>query len=325
MVAPTTIPTSPAVTAPVIGRESSLSNWAGPYVTNMLGRGQALAESPFQAYQGPLTAGPSELQNDAFSGLAGLAVPSGTLDTPGMGGFDPTSFNDPGVAGAYMNPFIGASLDPQLREARRQAEVTRVGNAGRLTDAGAFGGSRQAIMEAEGDRNLGFNLSDITGEGYNTAFSQARDQFNTEQDRSMTAQGLTNDYGLDVGKYGLDAGEQGLANLAMQMRGGDTQRGIESEGIAADRAQFMEERDDPFKRVQFQQSLLDGMPLEAQSTTYQQPNALWQALNSGGGLLQLLQDLFPGGDDEGDTDEGDTVTPPPATTPPPPATTPVTT
>jgi hypothetical protein len=47
---------------PVIGKESSLSNWAGPYVTDMLGQGQALADMPYEAYEGPLTAGASDLQ-----------------------------------------------------------------------------------------------------------------------------------------------------------------------------------------------------------------------------------------------------------------------
>ena len=57
-----------------IGTESALSNYVGPYVTEMLGRGQALAGMPYQAYQGPLTAGQSDLQSKAFSGLAGLTI-----------------------------------------------------------------------------------------------------------------------------------------------------------------------------------------------------------------------------------------------------------
>ena len=58
--------------------ESALSSWAGPYVTEMLGRGQALASMPYTAYQGPLTAGPSALQQQAFGGLGSLALPGAT-------------------------------------------------------------------------------------------------------------------------------------------------------------------------------------------------------------------------------------------------------
>jgi len=55
---------------------STLSEWAGPYVTSMLGKAQATAAEPYQTYQGPLTAGPSALQNKIFQGLGNLAFPS---------------------------------------------------------------------------------------------------------------------------------------------------------------------------------------------------------------------------------------------------------
>ena len=61
-----------------IGTESNLSNWVGPYVTDMLGKGQALSETPYHAYQGPLTAGDSPLQAQAFNNASNLAVP-GTI------------------------------------------------------------------------------------------------------------------------------------------------------------------------------------------------------------------------------------------------------
>ena len=218
------------------GRESSLSSWAGPYVTDMLGRGQALADQPYEAYTGPLTAGQSELQTSAFEGLAGLAVP---IDQ--MGAYAPQQFTAES-AQQYMNPYLMASLNPQLDEARRQAEIQRVQDAGRLTQAGAYGGSRQAIMESEGNRNLLQNLSAITGEGYRTAYDQAMGQFNTEQDRGMAAQEAANVYGLSA-----------LRDIADM---GATQRGITSEGITADKTQFEEERDFPYKQTQYMQSLL---------------------------------------------------------------------
>ena len=255
------------------GTESSLSNWAGPYVTNMLGQGAALANQPYQAYTGPLTAGASDLQNQAFSGVAGL-----TLPTEQMGGFTPQSYTDAGVAQKYMNPYLQASLDPQLAEARRAAEITRIADAGRLTKAGAYGGSRQAIMESEGNRNLATNLAGITGAGYNKAYDLGANQFNTEQGRAQSAQEMTNQYGL--------------AGLGKQAELGGVQRGIESEGVAADQAQFKEQRDYPYKNVQFQQSLLQGLPLATQSYSYAQPSTLSSLLSSAGGLTSLYNTLF---------------------------------
>jgi len=257
----------------ITGKESSLSNYVGPYVTEMLGRGQALGSMDYQGYQGPLTAGQSDLQTNAFSGLAGLAVP-----TEEMGAFTPTSFNTEGTAQQFMNPYLQTVLNPQIADARRQAEIQRVQDAGRLTKAGAFGGSRQGVMEAEGNRGLLDRIAAITGTGYANAYDKAMGQFNTEQGMGMKAQDMTNQYGLGT--------------LLKQADLGNLQRGIEGEGIAADRAQFEEERDFPYKQVQYMQSLLQGLPLAAQTVTYQQPSAYQSLANTTGGIADLYSKIF---------------------------------
>ena len=270
--------TKPAIAAdPIvgepIGRESALSTWAGPYVTDMLGRGRAIASEPYQSYTGPLTAGESAPQATAFQGIGSLNVP-----TTEMGTFAPTSFTDTGIAQRYMNPFVQTALDPQIIEARRQAEIQRVANAGRLTQAGAYGGSRQAIMESEIDRNLLRNISDITGQGYHSAYERAQQQYNTEQDRARNVQDMTNKYGL--------------AALSKQAELGGMQRGIESEGVTADYGQFREERDFPYKQVQYMQSLLEGLPLATQSYTYAEPSRVSQLAAMGGGANALYENIF---------------------------------
>jgi hypothetical protein len=264
-------------TDPLIGQhtgtESSLSNWAGPYVTEMLGRGQALASAPYQAYTGPLSTGPSAAESAAFQGIAGLSIP-----TDQMGAFVPQTFTAD-AASQYMNPYLMASLQPQIDEARRQAQIQRVQDAGRLTQAGAFGGSRQAIMESELNRNLLTNLAGITGTGYASAYDRAMQQFNTEQDRQAAAQTAANTYGL--------------AGLTKQAELGGIQRGIEQSGIDADRMQFEEERDFPYKQVQYMQSLLQGLPVAAQSYSYMQPSELSSTLSGAGGIMELFDRLFP--------------------------------
>ena len=191
-------PTDP--TGEIAGTQSGLAEYAGPYVTTMLGETEALAAAPYQAYTGPLTAGESGLQTKAFAGYGGIDPnQTTTVNTFGGGfglgskyqaGFTPESYDLSGMKARrftgkqvdrYMNPYLQAALEPQLAEARRQAEISRVADTGRLTRAGAFGGSRQAVMESEGGRNLADIQANITGKAYLDAFTQARDQFNTEQ------------------------------------------------------------------------------------------------------------------------------------------------
>lgn len=259
------------------GSSDALAQYAGPYVTDMLGRGAALADQPYYAYQGPLTAGESALQTQAFQGLAGLAAP----DT--MGAFTPGSFTEEGTAQTYMNPYLQQVLDPQLDELRRQAEISRTQQAGKLTRAGAFGGSRQQLAESELTRNLLDKMAGVTGKTYADAFNRAQDQFNIEQKMGQQAQTLANQYGLEA--------------LAAQTRAGDIQRNIEQEGILADRLQFEEERDFPYKQVQYMQSLLQGLPLEAQQISYAQPSTVSNLMGGAGGILEFLELLGIGGDD----------------------------
>ena len=295
---PTTTATPASATTGVgqrTGTESSLSNWAGPYVTEMLGRGQALANQPYQTYQGPLTAGPSQLQTQAFQGLAGLAIP-----TDQMKAFTPTQFTAED-AQRLMNPYLKAALDPQIAEAQRQSQIQNLQNRTALTKAGAYGGGRQAIMESEAQRNLQSNLANITGQGYKTAYDQAMAQFNKEQEQGLQATGQAQNFGLGA--------------LSKQAELGGVQRGVEQEGIAADLGQFKEERDYPYKQVQYMQSLLQGLPLAAQTYSYSRPSALSQILNQSGGLMSLYDQIF--------NPKSTNTTTPAATTPA--ATTPATT
>lgn len=205
------------------GSTDGLTEFAGPYVGEMLGKARALADTPYQAYGGPLTAGASGLQGQAFAGYAGLdptqqtgigsfsgdMTAGGTFgfgSAAGQGyqtGYTPGSYDLSGMqqgtfqntytpeaftasaAQQYMNPYLQAALNPQIAEVRRQEAITQAQEAGRAAQAGAFGGSRSFIMDAERARNTGQQIADITGQGYARAFDTAMGQFNTEQQRAM--------------------------------------------------------------------------------------------------------------------------------------------
>jgi len=273
-----------------VGQESSavesLSPYAAPYVTEMLGKGQALAATPYQAYTGPLSAGESALQTQAFGGLGSLALPAAS----GAGSFtgaayeiqdgSPVASTSPtSVVQQYMNPYIEAALRPQYEAATRQAEIARTGLQSEYGKAGAYGGSRQAVAEAELARGLQDRLANITGQGYAQAYQQAADLFGREQD------------------YGLKA-------LEAVARGGATERAIDQQGIQADIGQFREERDYPYKQVQYMQSLLQGLPIEAVSREYVEPSGISQFLadlgllgTAGQTLSAAYRNIFPSSSD----------------------------
>ena len=251
-------------------QESNLSSWAGPGIADYITKGTAIAQQPYQAYQGPLSAGYSPLQKQAFGTAGDIKIP-----TASMGAYTPGTF-DAAAAQKYMNPYLQASLDPQLAEARRQSQITQMGNAAQATKAGAFGGSRGALMNTETQRNLGTNLANITGQGYNTAYNNAQNQFNAEVGQQQTAQNATNQYGLSA--------------LGNQLNMGIAQRGIESEGIAADKAQFEEERNAPMANILATQRLYQGLPV----STVNSSTATTGMQNAGqiGSQMQSVYDVI---------------------------------
>ena len=270
------------------GEESSLSSWAGPYVTEMLGRGRALAGEDYWGYGGNLTAGESALQSQAYQGLGSLGVPqaftTGSFTgseyvpptaqqalTGGTGSYTPASGN---VVQQYMNPYLEAALQPQYDQAVQDYEIAQRDLQSRYGQAGAYGGGRQGAAEGVLGGEALRNMAAITGRGYEQAYANAQDQFTKDR------------------QYGLGA----LKDLAGI---GAEQRAIEAEGIAADIEQFEDERNDPYTKVQYMRSLLQGMPLETQAYEYYEPSGiegLAAGFQTGEDILAAIRNIVnPGG------------------------------
>jgi hypothetical protein len=108
-------------------------------------------------------------------------------------------------------------------------------------------------MESEGRRNLLDKQQDVLGTGYKTAYDLAQQQYAKDRgDEEASRQ-----FGANFGMKSIDQ----LSGL------GAVQRGITSEGMAADKAQFEEQRDFAYKMPQYQKDLLQGIPVTTTATT----------------------------------------------------------
>lgn len=97
------------------------------------------------------------------------------------------SFTQPGTADQYMSPYMQSVVNTQQREAQRKADIAAQSRGAAAARSGAFGGSRQAIENAEAARNLATQKSDIQAQGLQSAFQQAQQQYNTEQQTALQA------------------------------------------------------------------------------------------------------------------------------------------
>jgi hypothetical protein len=138
------------------------------------------------------------------------------------------NFIDQGQAASYMNPYQQQVTDIQKREAQRQAGIASTQRGAQAAGAGAFGGSRQAIMDAEAARNLGTQMNDIQAQGSNAAYQQAMAQFNADQARALQAAQANQQTGYNVGNTNLQSmlnTQQLGANQSLQAQQANQQMG----------------------------------------------------------------------------------------------------
>jgi hypothetical protein len=121
---------------------------------------------------------------------------------------------DPNAVQAYMSPYMQNAVDYQKSQAIRDFDIGLQAQKAQAVGKGAFGGSRQAIVEAEGRRSLGNQLAGIQATGTQKAFedAQRQQQFGAQ----LGLQGLQAGYGgLGLGMQGAETGLRGLGT-AMQ-------------------------------------------------------------------------------------------------------------
>lgn len=238
----------------VKSEQSNLPEYARPYFEGLLQRGQTALSQPYTPYGQERLAGFTDQQKNIQNQYAGLQTPgqfgaasqmaqqaglasmtagqydpaqfysqqvqSGPLNYFQMGG--PQSFTQPGAAGRYMSPFMQQALEPQMREAVYSAKRGQLAEDLGAARQGTYGGSRQLLASMERERNLGQQMGDIQARGYQTAFEQAQNQFNTEQQARQAAQQANLQAALGVQELGARNDLQ--AQMANQQYGLEAQR-----------------------------------------------------------------------------------------------------
>lgn len=197
---------------------TDLPEYVEPYFKRLLQRGEAESLQGYTPYGGQRLAyfSPDELTSQAMTrGFATAGTPqqftdasarfSGTqaYGTPQYqaGSFDPgyqartrDSAYRAGDAGGpfrtlgyednlqrFMSPYQQNVIDVEKREARRQSDIMSKGIGDAATAQGGLGGYREAIQQAERERNLSQQLGDIQTKGSQAAFQSAQQQLAAER------------------------------------------------------------------------------------------------------------------------------------------------
>jgi len=312
---------------------SELPDWARGYAKDALAKTAALtdtSQNPYKVYGADRIAGFSPLQTQSQQSAANMQTSGATgfgtqlAGAAGLGAlgarYDPTQFQADQFGGEsaqqYMSPYMQNVVDIQQREAQRQGDIAGTQLASQATKSGAFGGGRQAIMQAEAARNLATQKGDIQARGLQSSYEQAQNQFNADQARRMQAQQLSEQskqYGAGYGMQGLQTALQGAGQLGtlggqqfaqgmdinkLQNAYGGQQQALQQQGLTQAYKDFQNQQNYPYKQLGFMSDMIRGLPLGQQSTRqlYEaEPGGLQQLGALGAGAYGLSKFMAEGG------------------------------
>ena len=272
-----------------------LPDWAKPYAQDVLSKGKAVTDinqNPYQPYGGQRIAGFTDLQQQAQQGAQNmqpsqqLGMGTGMATGAGIGGMsiagqaNPYGFQN--QVGGYMNPYMNQILAPQLAEANRQYDIGATKQQSAATQAGAFGGSREAIMAAENERNRNTGLNQIYGQGLNTAFTNAQNQYNQNLQNQLAGYGLMGQSASTLGQLGQNQYTQNMGINALQNQYGGQQQALQQQGLDTAYNDFLTQKNYPYQQLSYMANLVRGTPMGMNQTSqvYQAPPSTAQNLGA---------------------------------------------
>jgi hypothetical protein len=277
---------------------STIPDYAKPYAQQLLGSvfggqdpttGQfipGLVGQGYQPYGRQRTAGFSPMQQQAFERFAGMQVSPELGEASGLAslagrragmaglGYERMA-TDPYAMQAYMSPYMSGVIEQQKRGAiqdyRRQ--MPNIGAA--AARMGGRGGTREALMRSEAQRNLQGQLQGIEATGLQNAFQQAQQaqQFGA----NLGLQGLQQQLAAAgaLGGLGMQGYQQQMGIGQAQLGAGAQGQAMEQELLNQQYQDFINQQQFPYKQAEFGMGILRGIPATGQvGTLYQQPPSL---------------------------------------------------
>jgi hypothetical protein len=272
--------------------QTSIPEYARPYVENMLGKSEALTDinaNPYQAYGGQRIQDFTPMQQQAFQGIgnmqvapeigagSNLAALSG-LGSIGAGGNYMNMATDPRSIQQFMSPYMQNVVDVQKQEAMRDYQKGLGGLNARAVASGAFGGTRAALERSEAGRNLNNQLANIQAQGSQNAFQAAQQaqQFGSSLGMQGFGQGLQ--AASTLGQLGQTGFGQRMGILGEQQKVGAVQQAQGQQALDTAYQDFLKQKNYPYQQLAYMSDMLRGLPLSqsAQQVYTAPPNVASQ-------------------------------------------------
>ena len=272
----------PVPTAQTVVSGTQMPEWMSQGGEQLFTQAKDLAKQDYTPFGGPRVASFNADDQSAFNlvrGNAGTWQPymdkaSGLVDRASQGW-------DAAAMEKYMNPFAKGVTDIAANELLRNDSIAQVDRNAAAAKAGAFGGARHGIVDAEANRNLQQALGDLYLRGGAAAYESALGAFGQDQARNLQAA---------VGQTGVASANQELAQKDAEGLSavGAQQRAMDQSNLDVAKADFEEQKMWPYQQLNFALGALRGVPYSqqtSQTTTgeqyFQQPSVFGQVAGAG--------------------------------------------
>ena len=271
---------------------TELPEYARPYVDNLLKRTEAESLNQYQPFQGQRIAQSGDFQDIVDSrnmvrDVANRGLPELDEAISGMRDISQRGQFTGQVAQDYMNPYMQQVVDRQKQAAIQDFNRMGAARAADAVNAGAFGGSRQAVNDYLAQEGLQQQLGDIDAAGREAAFRDARSAFETDRSVGMTGLGQLATMGGSR-RAGDIQGAQLLEGI------GKAQLGEQQAGLDMNYQDFLTQQNFNKDQLGFLSNILQGVPIQPnrEVSNFQNYNPMQQALGAGIAGLGLYRGMM---------------------------------
>jgi len=181
----------------------------------------------------------------------------------------------------YLNPYQSYVTG----EIGRQAQIMQNQLGAKAIDAGAFGGGREGVQQAELQGRALDAMGRAQQQGFNTALGAAQRQ----QQVGLMA-------GQQLGQMGLGQQQMAQGDINQLLAAGGVQRQLAQSALDAQRQSTLQQQYEPYQRAEFLANLYAAGPKSSSQVTMgTQPSTspLAQAVGTGIGAFTAFQGIQP--------------------------------
>lgn len=298
-------PSAPA--QPTSTSQTTIPEYAKPYAEKMLGKAEAITESPYQTYGGQRMATATPEQQAARQSVAGMEQPgqfaagtglaaAGGLGALGAGQQYMAMATSPGAQQAFMSPYMQNVVDLQKQEAIRDAQKGMLAQNLGAARQGTYGGARQLLAGTERERNLQQNLANIQATGAQKAYEDAIRGMQFGTTAGIQGAQAATQAGATLGQLGIGQQQAGIDLAKAQEAFGAMGQAEQQKALDLQYQDFLQQQQYPYKQLGFMSDILRGsanLAATGGKTIYEPPPSVASQIGglglAGLGVYNLLK------------------------------------